>query len=298
MPVEHGPTARHRRLAAELRRLREAANLTPEVAAGILGWSRTKLVRIETATIMPRVVDVGHIVEAYGGPGEIRTALLELARGIRNRGWWAAFDDVLAGGYVELEDAANRIRSWQTEAPPGLLQTPGYARTLIAGEYPHDQDEVDRRLQARMARRARLARTDAPQLDVVLAEETLRRPVGGPVVMAGQLAALLEAAKQPSVSLRVVPTALGYRPGLGQGSMVVFEFAAPLELDTAYVETMAGGMYIEDVMQVRRCSSMLDRIAGVAMSQQESVALIAAIREEFQAHVHAQVPGRGRVADQ
>lgn len=287
MPAEHGPTARHRRLAAELRRLREAADLTPEVAAGILGWSRTKLVRIETATIMPKVGDVGHIVEAYGAPGEIRAALLELARDVRNRGWWAAFDDVLSGGYVELEDAASRIRSWQTEAPPGLLQTPDYARTLIAGEYPDDRDKVDRRLQARMARSARLARTDAPELDVILAEEVLRRPVGGPVVMAGQLAALLKVAEQPSVAIRVVPMSRKYRPGLGQGSMVVFEFAAPLELDTAYVETMAGSMYIEDVMQVRRCCSMLDRVASAALSQEESVALIATIREEFQTHVRA-----------
>lgn len=260
------------------------ARASRETAAGILGWSRTKLVRIETAKNLPTVADVAHILETYGGSAAVRAALLQLARDIRTRGWWTSYDDVLAGSYAELEDAADRIRSWQTEAPPGLLQTEDFARTLMQGEYPDDSAEVDRRLQARMTRRARLARADAPQLDVIIAEESLRRPVGGPKVMIGQLSALLEAAERPSVMIRVVPTRIGYRPGLGGGSLVLFEFDAPLELDTAYLETLGGGMYIEDMSQVRMCTVMLGRIADVALSSQESAALIAAVREEFQSH--------------
>lgn len=287
MPIDHGPTARHRRLAAELRRLREEAGLTPEATSGLLGWSRPKLVRIETAKGRPTVADVERILDVYGTDYATRAALLQLTRDIRTRGWWAAFDDVLAGSYAELEDAAGSIRTWQAEVIPGLLQTPDYARALISGEFSNDREEIDRRLQARMARRARFARTDAPDLDVLLAEEILRRPVGGPAVMKGQLSALLEVAKQSSVTIRVVPMMLEYRPGLGEGSVVIFKFSAPLELDTAHVETMGGSMYIEDVAQVRRCCSMLDRLAGIALSQEESVALIATIREEFETHVDA-----------
>ncbi|MER6817361.1 helix-turn-helix transcriptional regulator [Spirillospora sp. NPDC000708] len=282
MPSEHGPTARHRRLAAELRRLREQAELTPETAAGILGWSRTKLVRIETAKNLPTVPDVAHILETYGGSAAVRAALLQLARDIRTRGWWTSYHDVLAGSYAELEDAADRIRSWQTEVVPGLLQTPEYARVLIEGEFPRDPAEVDRRLQARMTRRARLARTDAPTFEVLLAEEVLRRPVGGREVMIGQLAALLEAGRRAGTTVRVVPMAIDYRPALGLGSIVLFQFTAPLELDTAYVDTIAGGMYIEDIAQVARCSVTLDRISDAALPLKESVDLIAAIREEIQ----------------
>ena len=287
MPIDHGPTARHRRLAAELRRLREEARLTPEATSGLLGWSRPKLVRIETAKGRPTVADVERILDVYGTDYATRAALLQLTRDIRTRGWWAAFGDVLAGGYAELEDAADRIRTWQTEVVPGLLQIPDYARVLITGEFLDDQAEIDRRLQARVARRARLARTDAPELDFLVAEEVLRRPVGGPAVMASQLTALMEAARHPSVAIRIVPMAHGLRPGLGEGSVDIFEFSSPLELDTAHVETMGGSMYIEDVAQVHRCTSVLDRIADVALSQEDSVALIAAIREEFQARVHA-----------
>ncbi|XNL74527.1 DUF5753 domain-containing protein [Actinomadura madurae] len=89
------------------------------------------------------------------------------------------------------------------------------------------------------------------------------------------------------MTVRVVPMTREYRPGLGEGSVVVFEFSAPLELDTAHVETMGGSMYIEDIAQVRRCGSMLDRIADAALPQEDSVALIAAIREELQTHVDA-----------
>ncbi|MER6891990.1 helix-turn-helix domain-containing protein [Streptomyces halstedii] len=281
MPNEHGPTTRHRRLAAELRRLREEAGLTPEVAAAALGWSRTKLVRIEIGRTMPSVADVSHILETYGGVSQaIKLALVQLARDIRQRGWWTSYGDVLAGGFVELEDAANHIRSWQVQLVPGLLQTERYARTVIGAEAT-DEAQIDRRLQARMTRRTLLARRNAPQLDVVLAEEVLRRPIGSRAIMADQLDALLAAAERPNVSIRVVPISIGHHPAIGQGSLVLFAFASPMDLDVAYVETFSGGVYVEDVPQVARCSVTFDRIADVALSMEESAAHIAAIAKEF-----------------
>ncbi|MBW8482880.1 helix-turn-helix domain-containing protein [Actinomadura parmotrematis] len=284
MPIEHGPTSRHRRLAAELRRLREqTTGLAPEAAAGAIGWSRTKLVRIETATIMPSVEDVGKILATYGAPDEaIKLALVKLARDVRSgqRGWWAAYGDVLAGSYAELEDAADIIRSWQIQLVPGLLQTEDYARAIMAAGHD-DPDDIDRRVQARMTRRTLLTRQNAPRLDVVLAEEVLHRPVGGPAIMADQLCALLAAGRRPNVCIRVVPTAAGQYPAIGAGAMILFEFSAAVELDTAYVETPAGSMYIEDIAQVRRCNVTFDRIASAALSVKESAALIDAVAKEY-----------------
>ncbi|MFC0038535.1 helix-turn-helix domain-containing protein [Actinomadura rayongensis] len=283
MPNEYGPTARHRRLAAELRHRRETVGLTPEQAASTLGWHRTKLVRIETAVNMPSVADVERILDTYGGGDAVKATLLQLAREIRTRGWWTSYGDAISGSYGELEDAADRIRSWQTEVVPGLLQHENYARTLIEGENS-DQAEVDRRLSARMKRRALLSLINAPSLDVVLAEEVLRRPVGGPAVMAQQLRALLEDAARPNVSVRVVPISIGYRPNLGLGSLTLFEFDAAIELDTAHVDAMSGETYVEDITQVRRCTFELDRISGAALSADDSAALIAEIAKEFQSH--------------
>lgn len=280
MTTDWSPTARQRRLASELRRLRENAGLTPEQAAEALGWSRPKLVKIETAKRPPRVVDVGLILDTYGGTDEaVRLALMQLARDVRRRGWWAAYGDVLAGSYAELEDAASTIRTWQVQAVPGLLQTEDYARAIIRGGHPNDV-EADRRIQARMTRRALLARQNAPRLEVVLAEDVLRRPIGGAQVMRGQLEALRAAAGRPHISLRIVPLARGYYPTIGQGSMVIFGFPSPVDLSVAYLETLAGSVYVEDIAQVKRCNVTFDRIADAALSEEDSAALLAAIIEE------------------
>ncbi len=281
MPADHGPTARHRRLAAELRRLRDAASLSPDEAAAAIGFSRSKLVKIETATVMPREHDVGLILGAYGGSDQaLRLALLDLAKRIRERGWWAPFGDILQGSYAELEDAANRIRSWQPQLVPGLLQTRDYARVLIARGHTSDVRDIDRRLQVRMHRQTILAREAGPVLEVVLAEQALRHPIGGAGVMRAQLTALLDAVQRPSVSIRVVPTRVGWHPAIGQGPLVIFGFDSAADLDTAYVETIAGGHYIEEAGQVRHCTVMLESIRDVALSEAESEGLIATIVKE------------------
>lgn len=279
---DDAPTTRQRRLAAELRRLRESAGHTQAQAAKLLGWKdRTKLVRLESAKQVPEVDEVELILEHYGPTDEaIRLALLQLARDVHRRGWWVAYGDVLPGSYVELEDAASRIRIWQVQLVPGLLQTPAYARELVAAEIA-DPGEVDRRVQARMTRRTLLDRTDAPDLDVVLAEEVLRRPVGGRPVMRQQLAALLREAERPNVSVRVVPLERGIYPAIGLGPMVLFQFAGPLDLDVAYLETIGVGMYLESIAQVRASTVAFDRIADAALPVDESAALIADALEEM-----------------
>lgn len=279
---DDAPTTRQRRLAAELRKLREAAGHTQAQAVKLLGWKdRTKLVRIESGKQAPGLDEVERILEHYGPTDEaMRLALVQLARDVHKRGWWVAYGDIIDGSYVELEDAASRICTWQVQLVPGLLQTPAYARELVAAEVD-DADEIDRRVQARMTRRTLLDRADAPELNVVLAEEVLRRPVGGRPVMRQQLAALLREVERPNVSVRVVPLERGIYPAIGQGSLVLFQFAGPLDLDVAYLESIGGGMYLESIAQVRQCTVMFDRVADAALPVDESAALIADILEEM-----------------
>ncbi|MBA9002519.1 helix-turn-helix domain-containing protein [Thermomonospora cellulosilytica] len=280
--TKQGPTARQRKLASELRRLREAAGLTPEQAAGLLGWSRPKLVKIETASQLPSVGDVDRILGAYGPAEPLRLALLKLARDVRRRGWWASYSDVLPGSYAELEHAASRIRTWQPQLVHGLLQTEDYARTLIRGHFPDlAAEEIDRRVQARMTRRAMLARENPPRLECVLAEEVLRRPVGGRDVMRAQLRALLFAIERPNVSLRVVPIEQGYYPSIGTGGLVLFEFDSLADLSVAYMETIAGGRYEENVTEVRACKVMFERVADAALDEKDSADFIRTIAEEM-----------------
>lgn len=276
---ENSPTVRHRRLARELRQAREAAGITMEQASAALGWSRPKLVRFETAKTRPQARDVAEMFGLYGGEEALKLALMQLARDIRTRGWWSAYGDVLVPSFIELENDASTIRSWQVQLIHGLLQTPDYARAVMRADVVGDA-EINRRLQAREHRKAVLARDDAPALEVLLDEAVLRRPVGGLEVLHGQLRALLEAGARENVSVRVVPTSLGAYPALGNGSVTIFGFPRAIDPDVAYVESFAGGTFVEDTTEVRRCSFEVDRISETALSEEDSAGLIRDIIKE------------------
>jgi transcriptional regulator with XRE-family HTH domain len=287
MSLDHSPTVRHRRLASELRRLRENAELSAEGAAAALGWSRPKLVKFETARTAPSPSDVAAMLELYGAPEAYKLALIQLARDVRKRGWWTSYDDVLPPSYAELEDDATQIRSWQVQEIPGLLQTDDYALAVIRLSNPDANEQTHlRRLQARMARRTILTRQSAPTLRAVIDESALRRPIGGPETMRRQLTALLEAAQRPHIHLQIALTSNGDFPGI-EGSFVVLSFASPIDLDIAYIKGVAGGIYVEDVNQVRRCRIKFDQIADAALPETESSALLETLINDHHLKDHA-----------
>jgi transcriptional regulator with XRE-family HTH domain len=277
--AETSPTVRHRRLAAELRRLRENAGLSPEHAAAAIGWSRPKLVKIELAQSPLSVADVERILSAYGGEDSLKLALVQLARDIHKRGWWTAYGDVLSQSFAELEDAAYRIRSLQLEIVPGLLQTPDYARELIRS-VTSDEEEIARRLEARRHRQTVLARHNAPALEVVLHEAVLRSQIGGPDVIREQLAELHLAATRPNISIRILPMSTGVRPGLGEGSFAIFDFPGPMAFGVVHLDSVAGSVYVEDLAQVERCNVVYDSNTDVCLSVEESAAFMAALNKE------------------
>ncbi|ROO82910.1 helix-turn-helix protein [Actinocorallia herbida] len=273
-----GPTVRHRRLSAELKRLREAADLTPQEAADLLGWSRPKLVRIENSGGVPSVEDVHRILDSYGGIDQaLRLALAQLTQDVRLRGWWSAYGDVVGGSYAQCEDVATEIRSFETSFIPGLLQTAAYARAIMQGDEP---DLVERRVQARMTRQALLTRPNAPKLSVVLDESALRLPIGDMEVLREQLEALLTASRRSNISIRVLDETAGLHPGRTGGSFVIFGFESAIEPDVVYLETLAGGLYLEEIAQVRRCNVLYEGIVSAALPEDQSAALIAAIIKE------------------
>ncbi|RFU42770.1 XRE family transcriptional regulator [Actinomadura logoneensis] len=279
--TEQSPTVRHRRLARQLRQERERAGVTMERAAAALGWSRPKLVRFETAKTRPRPSDVEAMLDLYGGDEAMKLALVELAKHVRKRGWWSAFNDVLTGSFAELEDDAGSIRTWQVQTVPGLLQTSDYALAVIRAGSKDEPEAVQlRRLQARMARKAVLERQDGPQFTAVLDEALLRRPVGGASVMARQLDALADAARKPNVSLRVLPASAGEHSGLN-GSFVILGFEGAFDPDVVYVGGVAGEIFIEDVEQVARCTVRFDWLTDQALSEDDSLALIEDLAEEY-----------------
>src|SRR6202034_1981867 len=156
MASEHSPTVRRRRLALELRRLREAAKLTCEEVAERLECSAPKISRVETGRVSVSPRDVRDMLEIYGAPPEQRDSLVQLARESRQKGWWHAYGDSVQPHFATLlglESAASEIRIYEVNLIPGLLQTEDYARAVLAaGMVNSSRTEIERSVALRMER--------------------------------------------------------------------------------------------------------------------------------------------------
>jgi transcriptional regulator with XRE-family HTH domain len=279
MVQPHSPTVRGRRLARELRELRERAQLRPDDVAQRLGWSRQKVMRIERALTKASGNDLSAIMDLYGVISPERDALLQLAKDAWKRGWWTAYRDIFTGTYLSLEDEASQIREWQPQVVPGLLQTPDYAREVVMA-FTSDTADIERRVAARMTRRSILSRPSAPDLHVILDEAILHRRMGGAETMRGQFDSLLADARRPHVNLQVLPFARGRHPGLN-GDFVVLTFEVGVDPDIAYLETPGGDIYLESEEDVSRRRMVFDELSEMALSPDESRARIARAAREI-----------------
>ncbi|MBD2900201.1 hypothetical protein amrb99_92020 [Actinomadura sp. RB99] len=273
--MTYRPTVRGRRLARELRKLREEQGLTLQEVADRLDWSRATVSRLETSQTRPRPGDIADILDLYGVPSPDRDALITLARQAGQRGWWTAYQDVFAGSYVALEDEASHIRTWDPQLIHGLLQTEEYSRAVItAGRLLPAQEDIERRIAARKIRQALLDRESAPRLQVIFDEAVLRRPIGGREVMRAQLESLVEAVKRPTVTVQVLPFAQGGHAGL-DGRFTILSYPDPADPDIAYVEGTMGDVYLESSEAIAKHRDRFDRIEAAALSPEESAHLIA-----------------------
>lgn len=274
------PTVRARRLARELRRLRELQGLTLQEVADRLGWSRARVSRIETTQIRPHHGDVADLLDLYGVSSPERDALIALARQVRQRGWWTAYQDVFSGSYVALEDEASEIRAWDAQLIHGLLQTEDYARAVIrAGRMIADDTEINRRVAARRARQAMLDRPQPPRLHVIVDQAALQRQIGGRDVMREQLRTLVDHAAQSAITIQVVPYDMGEHAGL-DGRFTILSYPDPADPDIAYVEGTMGDIYLESAEDVAKHQLRFDQVGAAALSPEESAALIGKLARE------------------
>jgi transcriptional regulator with XRE-family HTH domain len=284
MASEHSPTVRRRRLALELRRLREAARLTCEEVADHLECSASKISRVETGRVSVSPRDVRDMLELYGVPAEQRDSLVQLARDSRQKGWWHAFSEGEQPQfvtYVGLESAASEIRIYEVSLIPGLLQTEDYARAVIrAGMMNSPTEDVERRVALRMARQPAVTRDDPPKIWAVLDEAALHRRVGGAGLMRLQLEHLLAQAALPNVAVQVIPFAGGAHPAMGR-PFVILVFPERVDTDVVYLEDLTSALYVEDVAEVDRYNVFFNHLRATALSFDDSSALIASVLKEM-----------------
>jgi Domain of unknown function (DUF5753)/Helix-turn-helix domain len=287
-----GSTVPRRQLGRHLRDLRNRDRLTIKMAAQKLEWSEAKMWRIETGQVSLRSHDVHTMCTIYGAPPDLTEALMGLARETKARGWWHAYGDVIPEGfdvYIGLEEAASELDWYESELVPGLLQTGDYARTLIRAYFPDiDDEEIDRRVHVRTGRQALLRRTTAPpQLRVALNEAILRRPIGGPAVMAEQLRQLAQAGDLPSVSLRVVPFSAGLHFGVISGPFVLLRFprtgdGRDSEPPTVFADGFTGDLYLDKPAEVDRHAAAFAAIWDAALDEPGSRTLIHRAAKELE----------------
>jgi transcriptional regulator with XRE-family HTH domain len=270
----HSPTVRRRRLASELRRFREAANLTIDEVGEKLECSASKISRIETGHVGVTPRDVRDMSELYGIDEDRREALVQLAREARQKGWWHTYNEVFTGAFVGLEAEAASLRAHQALLVPGLLQTEQYTRAVIGAIRPDaSQAEIDKRVRGRLARQRLLTDPHPPEYWAVVDEAVLHRAVGGPQVMREQLLHLAQAAALPHVTLQVVPFSTGAHAGM-EAPFLILGFPEPADPDVVYVESTSSGSYLEQPADVRRYTLMFDHLRAAALRPEDTVDLI------------------------
>jgi hypothetical protein len=279
MPRRRQPTLRERRLAAELRFLRETRQTTLAQVAEAIGWKTAKLGRIETAASGISLKDLGILLDHYGVSAERREQLTERAS-TAGRRQWAAYEQFVAADYteyLEMEVLAVGVRAFDTGMLYGRLQTEAYARAIMEGDSMGllSPGEIDRRLEVRMARQSALTRqTDPLEVWVILTETMLDMHVGTPEVMLGQLRHLLELAELPNIDLQVLPAAKGAHPGL-TGAFAILEFPETWEADVVYLETLTRNTYLAEPYEVHRYSLAYRHLSAMALDPGETKALLA-----------------------
>jgi Domain of unknown function (DUF5753)/Helix-turn-helix domain len=259
-----GPTVRRMLVGVRLRRLRTDAGISREEAGEAIRASEWKIHRLENGQVGFKERDIVDLLRRYGvtDRGEI-AAVAGMALEANQQGWWHDYGDVLPQwfrAYVDLEQAASLIREYEGQFVPGLLQTEEYARAVVAGALDESAEDIERRVQLRVARQALLTTQDAPRLWAVVDEAALRRPVGGgPDVMRVQLERLIDATKLPNVTLQVLPFEAGAHPAM-VGAFSLLRFAEVDIPDVVYLEHLTGAMYLDKREDVRQYLHVMESI--------------------------------------
>jgi transcriptional regulator with XRE-family HTH domain len=270
--TRQSPTVRRRRLARELRKLREGVGLTADEVNRRLEWANGKVNKLENAkTVRPRVTDIRVLLDTYGLEDEAkREALFDLTRQARQQGWWSAYG-VLDDNYVEFEAEASKISTWQPLIIPGLLQTPEYARGLCRGYLMRGEEEIDRLINLRMKRQKILSGDDPPRLWAVIDENAVARSFGSSEAKAEQLQRLIETERLDHVEIQIMPMDAAPHAGLS-GSFVILDFKDDPAL--VYRETRPSSSYEEAPVQVEERRTVFQHLSATALGPTESIAFL------------------------
>ncbi|MDN3351348.1 helix-turn-helix transcriptional regulator [Actinomadura sp. DC4] len=282
------PFVRRRRLAAELRALREERGMTADRLARLIHQSRMKISKLENAHIRPDLAEIMKILDVLGVSGDKWHEIVRIARDAAERGWWDAFGDTMGDRqrlYADIESGAKTIREYQPGAMPGILQTQDYTWALI--EHAKAEGPItyipERLVEARLQRQHTVLRPDGPEFEVILDEVGLRRFSVPPDVMYTQLHHVIRVAEtQPRVTVRIFPLVTGMTQTLTPGgSFVLFNFPDPNDPPMAAVQTISTELFYSESTEVARYAHRYDYVRSRALSEVRSLSFMNLLADEL-----------------
>lgn len=277
------PTVRRRRLARELRRLRESQGLKLSVAAKSADVPQSTLSNIEGADARRiKARDIDALADLYQASDDVRVALHGLAMESKEQGWWSSYKDVFGGNAIpDFEVEASLMRTYQCQVVPGLLQTPRYSEAVFRGGRAYSDDEIRRNVDARIQRQHVLGRHQAPRFWAVIDEAALRRRLDDPQIMKEQLQHLLDMATRRNVDIQVLPFDAGMHAGLS-GSFVLLDFPDPADPCIAYSESATASLFVQDPDDVQRYVTIFSHLNSAALQASRTTQFIQQIMEQEQ----------------
>ena len=281
MTLPGSPTVRRRRLAAELRGIRESMGKSGDAVAAALKWSPSKISRYERAKTGLQPREVERLLDYYEITGPRRELLLALAEDASQKGWWEQFADALSPDYQEfigLEHEASTIAIWHVDVVTGLLQTEAYPRHIISSYSkvePIAPGMIERLVKVRMQRQRVLSREEQVQLEVVLDESVLKRRVGNDIVMYEQLQRLIREADRPNLTLRILP--LNAQHTVFGESFVIFGFGPDSDAmlqDVVSAEHLRNGVSLQGERETYLHRIAFRMLADASLDAESSKELI------------------------
>ncbi|WP_433224651.1 helix-turn-helix domain-containing protein [Microtetraspora malaysiensis] len=262
-PVELDPSASPLAFfGAELRKYRKGAGWSQEQLAERIRFSPSLVGFIERAQRPPSRDFVERCDETLRLNGELLRLWPLISREATPQ-WFRE--------WLDIEQEAHTLRTWQPLLVPGLLQTEDYARAVLQGEPGVTPEQVEKAVEARLERQTIFSRSNPPMFWVTLDEGVFLRPIGGRDVMRRQLERLAQAAENPRIAIQVVPLALGATTGLLGGFVIAQLSGTP---DTVYLESAGNGQVTDRTEDVKAIHVRYDAIRAEAHPRHVSIELI------------------------
>lgn len=271
------PTRAKKRLGDHLARLRDSAGRSLAQTAKELKTSDSTISRYESGHVLPNWASVAALCASYDASDEDRDTAARL--------WENASDEpprvrLPAGStkafrtFVRAELEADKVRTVQSLAVPGLIQVKSYARAIEAAAHRFYKQDVrlDSHVATRLNRQKRLENGEL-QLHALIDEAVIEREVGGPDVMEEQLHRLLTVGARANVILQIIPKTAGAY-GSMSGPCTIISFPSPADPPGVYLEYPAGGAWVDNEADVVRFTTMFDDVSLVALSPTETAARI------------------------